>query len=91
MTFSEFGRTLAENGRRGTGHGAAQPVFLVGGRPRPALIGKHPDLTDLDQDAPRFQIDFRRLYATALGPWLGLDTPAILGPDFKPLNLGTGT
>ena len=26
MTFSEFGRTLTENGRRGTGHGAAAPV-----------------------------------------------------------------
>ena len=91
MTFSEFGRTLGENGRRGTGHGAGQPVFLVGGRPRPGLIGKHPDLTDLDQDAPRFQIDFRRLYATVLGPWLGLDTATILGPDFKPLNLGTDT
>ena len=30
MTFSEFGRTVKENGRRGTGHGAAAPVFLVG-------------------------------------------------------------
>ncbi len=32
MTFSEFGRTLAENGRRGTDHGSAAPVFLTGGR-----------------------------------------------------------
>jgi len=32
MTFSEFGRTVKENGRRGTGHGAAAPVFLAGGK-----------------------------------------------------------
>jgi uncharacterized protein (DUF1501 family) len=31
MTFSEFGRTVRENGRRGTDHGAAAPLFLVGG------------------------------------------------------------
>ena len=29
MTFSEFGRTVTENGRHGTGHGAAAPVFLA--------------------------------------------------------------
>jgi len=87
MTFSEFGRTLTENGRRGTGHGAAAPVFLVGGRLRAGLIGKHPSLTDLDQDAPRFHTDFRRVYATVLGTWLGFDAKAVLGADWKPLDL----
>ena len=48
MTFSEFGRTVAENGRRGTDHGAAAPMFLAGGKLRGGLIGGHPSLTDLD-------------------------------------------
>ena len=87
MTFSEFGRTLSENGRRGTGHGAAAPVFLVGGRLRAGLIGKHPSLTDLDQDAPKFHTDFRRLYATVLDDWLGLDSRAVLGAKFETLDL----
>ncbi|NQU23295.1 MAG: DUF1501 domain-containing protein, partial [Candidatus Nealsonbacteria bacterium] len=63
MTFSEFGRTVKENGRRGTGHGEAAPVFLAGGRLRGGLLGPHPSLTDLNANAPRFHTDFRRVYA----------------------------
>ncbi|MDY0169706.1 MAG: DUF1501 domain-containing protein [Thermoguttaceae bacterium] len=87
MTFSEFGRTLAENGRRGTDHGAAAPVLLAGGRLRGGLIGKHPDLTDLDADSPRPHTDFRRVYATLLDQWLGFDSRKILGRQFEPLNV----
>lgn len=85
MTMSEFGRTVGENGRRGTGHGAAAPVFLAGGRLKGGLIGSHPDLRDLDNDAPRVRTDFRRVYATMLGPWLGADPEPILGGRFDPL------
>ena len=42
MTFSEFGRTVSENGRRGTDHGAAAPVFLVGGRVKGGFHGNTP-------------------------------------------------
>jgi uncharacterized protein (DUF1501 family) len=66
MTFSEFGRSLTENGRHGTGHGAAAPVFLAGGRVRGSLIGAHTSLTDLDNDALKPHTDFRSLYATVL-------------------------
>ncbi len=86
-TFSEFGRTLTENGRRGTDHGAAAPVFLAGGRLRGGLVGKHPDLTDLDGDAPKPHTDFRRLYATLLDQWLGFDSKRILGQPFAPLDI----
>lgn len=87
MTFSEFGRTAAENGRRGTGHGAAAPVFLAGGRLKGGLVGPHPGLTDLDNGAPRFHTDFRRVYATVLDRWLGLDSQPVLGEEFKPLDV----
>ncbi len=87
MTFSEFGRSVAENGRRGTGHGAAQPVFLAGGKLKGSLIGAHPSLTDLDAGAPKFHTDFRRLYATALERWLGFPSRAGLGGQFEPLDV----
>ena len=87
MTFSEFGRTVTENGRRGTDHGAAAPVFLVGGTVKGGLFGSHPSLTDLEQDAQKFHTDYRRVYATLLQQWLGYDAPAILGASYEPLDL----
>jgi uncharacterized protein (DUF1501 family) len=87
MTFSEFGRTVAENGRRGTGHGAAAPMFLAGGKLKSGLTGAHPSLTDLDQGALKFHTDFRRVYATVLDRWLGLDSRAVLDGPFEPLDV----
>jgi uncharacterized protein (DUF1501 family) len=87
MTFSEFGRTVTENGRRGTGHGAAQPVFLASGAIKGGLIGTRPDLTDLDNDAPKHHTDFRRVYATALERWLGFDSEPILGKRYESVDV----
>lgn len=87
MTFSEFGRTLPENGRRGTGHGAGAVTLLVGGRVKGGLTGSHPSLTDLEDGALRVQYDFRRVYAAILDGWLGLDSRAILGASFEPLDI----
>jgi uncharacterized protein (DUF1501 family) len=86
MTFSEFGRTVTENGRHGTGHGAAAPVFLAGGRVKGGLIGQHPSLADLDNDALKPHTDFRSVYATALEAWLGIPAAPILGPGFTPID-----
>jgi len=86
MTFSEFGRTLSENGRRGTDHGAAAPVFVAGAKFKSRLLGTHPSLTDLDGDAPKFHTDFRRLYSTVLDRWLGYDSRAVLGKSFAPIE-----
>ena len=60
MTFSEFGRRVAENGGLGTDHGTAGPVFLCGPRVRAGLIGSSPSLVDLDDGDLRWSIDFRR-------------------------------
>jgi uncharacterized protein (DUF1501 family) len=87
MTFSEFGRTLIENGRRGTDHGDAAPLFLFGGRLRGGLVGSHPRLDRLVQDAPESHTDFRRVYATVLDRWLGLDSVSVLGGRYEPLEL----
>jgi uncharacterized protein (DUF1501 family) len=86
MTFSEFGRTVAENGRRGTDHGAAAPVFVVGGRLKGGLTGAHPDMSDLTNGAQKFHTDFRRLYATVLDEWLGFDSKSVLGKRFDTVD-----
>lgn len=86
MTFSEFGRTVKENGRRGTGHGAAAPIFLAGGRLKGGLIGPHPSLTDLDNGALKFSTDFRSVYATVLDRWLGFESRKVFDKQFELLN-----
>jgi uncharacterized protein (DUF1501 family) len=87
MTFSEFGRTLKENGRHGTGHGAAAPIFVAGGNVKPGLTGPHPSLTDLDEGALKFHTDFRQVYATVLDRWLGFDSRIPLGKKFPLLEI----
>ncbi|MCL5282961.1 MAG: DUF1501 domain-containing protein [Planctomycetes bacterium] len=87
MTFSEFGRTVKENGRRGTDHGAAAPMFLAGGGVKGGLVGPHPSLTDLDKGAPKVHTDFRRIYATALDQWLGFESELVLGGRFEPVDV----
>ncbi|MBI5396828.1 MAG: DUF1501 domain-containing protein [Verrucomicrobia bacterium] len=91
MTVSEFGRTLQENGRRGTNHGVAAPTFLVGGKLKGGVVGAHPSLTDVDKDSSlHLHTDFRALYATVLDGWLGVDSRAVLGASFKPLDVLAG-
>ena len=85
MTFSEFGRRIAENDSQGTDHGTAGPVFLAGKPIRGGLIGKAPDLSDLVDGDLKVQHDFRSVYATILKQWLDVDPVAVLGDDFKPL------
>ena len=80
LVFSEFGRRLRENGQAGTDHGAAAPMFLIGGPVQGGLLGEAPDLQNLDQAGDvRFRIDFRDVYATLLGRWLNVDPVPILG------------
>lgn len=83
MTFSEFGRRVKENASEGTDHGAAAPMFLAG-PVQPGLHGKLPNLDDLDDGDIRFDIDFRRVYATVLD-WGGWQAEAVLGASYESL------
>ena len=87
LTFSEFGRTIGENGRRGTDHGAAAPLFLLGGTLKGGLVGAHPSLADAEEGGLKAHTDFRRVYATVLEKWLGIESRPILGGEFEPLDL----
>ncbi len=88
MVFTEFGRRVQENASRGTDHGTATPMFVVGKGVRGGLYGQHPSLTDLDNGNLRMTTDFRSVYATLLRSWMGFeDTRAILRGDFTTLPL----
>lgn len=85
MSFSEFGRRVAQNASQGTDHGTAAPMFLFGPMVRPGVIGDHPSLTDLDEGDLKHRIDFRTVYAGVLEGWLGADSKAILEGSYKPV------
>lgn len=87
MTFSDFGRRVAENGSRGTDHGSAAPVFLIGGGVKGGLYGEQPALDNLDNGNLRFTTDFRSVYATVLEKWLDRPSSPIVGPGFTQLPL----
>ncbi|HTU93662.1 MAG TPA: DUF1501 domain-containing protein [Gemmataceae bacterium] len=83
MTFSEFGRRAKENGSRGTDHGSAAPMFLIGGKVKPGPVGEHPSLTKLEFGNLKHHTDFRQVYAAVLDKWLGVSSKDVLGAGFK--------
>jgi uncharacterized protein (DUF1501 family) len=89
MTFSEFGRRVAENGSRWTDHGSGSCLLVAGPGVKGGPVNKHPSLKndDLDFGDVKYTIDFRRVYATLLDGWLGCDSKAVLGGKFAPLDL----
>jgi len=86
MTFSEFGRRVKENGSQGTDHGAAAPMFIIGGQVKPGLYGTHPSLSDLDDGDLKYSTDFRSVYSTILSKWLKVNPLQILDGKYDQLS-----
>lgn len=84
LSFSEFGRRVAQNASGGTDHGAAAPMFLAGPMVKAGVLGDHPSLTDLDAGDLKYRIDFRSVYAGILENWLKADSKKVLGASFVP-------
>jgi uncharacterized protein (DUF1501 family) len=87
MTFSEFGRRVAQNASGGTDHGTAAPMFMIGSSIKDHVVGKHPSLTDLDQGDLKYNLDFRSVYATVLQNWLETPSKPILCDQFPLLKV----
>ncbi len=86
MTWSEFGRRVAENGSRGTDHGAAAPVFLVGKPVSGGMFGQQPSLTNtIDSGNLKYTVDFRSVYQTLIRDWLQGDAASVLGASYAEL------
>lgn len=86
MTYSEFGRRVRENASRGTDHGTAAPMLVLGGKVKGGVYGDDPILSNLDGNGDlKFGIDFRSTYSTLLQGWMGGDPKAVLGGTFERL------
>ncbi|HEY8932630.1 MAG TPA: DUF1501 domain-containing protein [Rariglobus sp.] len=86
MTFSEFGRRPNENESRGTDHGTAAPLFVMGGNLKGSLHGTAPSLNLKKNQDVEFSTDFRQVYATVLDKWFACPTGQVLGKTYEPLK-----
>jgi uncharacterized protein (DUF1501 family) len=86
VTMSEFGRTARENGNRGTDHGHATAMLLLGGGVRGGKVyGRWPGLARERLYEGRdlaVTTDFRALFAEVAGRQLGIANPASLFPGW---------
>jgi len=87
MTFSEFGRQVAENASGGTDHGQASVMLVIGRQVRPGFHGEPPSLENLHRRDLGWTTDFRGVYAAMLGDWLGAGARPILGEGFQSLPI----
>ncbi|HVG05638.1 MAG TPA: DUF1501 domain-containing protein [Burkholderiaceae bacterium] len=87
LTYSEFGRRPRENQSAGTDHGTAGNLFAFGAQVRGGVYGDAPSLRALDEGGNlRHTTDFRRVYASVLENWWGLESDRVLQRHFEPLK-----
>ena len=94
MTMSEFGRTVAENGARGTDHGHGNAMMILGGAVRGGKVyGKWPGLAREQRYEGRdlaITTDFRSVFNEVVRGHLGLRDTSHVFPRFTsgaPLGL----
>lgn len=86
VTMSEFGRTAKENGNRGTDHGHADCMFVMGGAVKGGRVyGKWPGLSDHQLNEGRdlaLTTDFRSVLGEILAKHIGVADLAPVFPNF---------
>src|SRR5687767_877020 len=87
MTMSEFGRAVAENGNRGTDHGHANAMLVLGGGVRGGRVyGRWPGLAREQRHDGRdlaITTDFRAVFNEVVRGHLGLTDTRRVFPGFK--------
>jgi uncharacterized protein (DUF1501 family) len=87
VTYSEFGRRVGENLSRGTDHGTAAPLLLLGGAVEGGIRGAPPDLEDLDAGDLKAKVDFRQVYAGIVAGWWRQPDNFLVRQGFSPLPI----
>jgi uncharacterized protein (DUF1501 family) len=86
LTMSEFGRTARENGNRGTDHGHANAMFVLGGPVKGGKVYGHwpglkPEQLNEDRDLA-LTTDFRDVFAEVVVRHLGAQNTTPIFPGF---------
>lgn len=88
LTMSEFGRTVSENGARGTDHGHGNAMLLLGGNVKGGkMYGKWPGLEREQRYEGRdlaITTDFRDVFSEALVGHLGARDTSGVFPGYTP-------
>jgi uncharacterized protein (DUF1501 family) len=88
VTMSEFGRTARENGNRGTDHGHANYMFVLGGAVKGGCVhGEWPGLAPEQLHEGRdlgVTTDFRSVLGQVVAKQLGNRELATVFPGFRP-------
>jgi len=87
LTFSDFGRLVAENKTGGTEHGDASVLFYAGGKVRPGVLGQPADLGTVRDGAIQAAVDFRQVYADVLTNWLRVAPGTVLDEPVAPFRI----
>jgi uncharacterized protein (DUF1501 family) len=86
LTMSEFGRTVAENGNRGTDHGHGNAMMIIGGGVKGGRIyGRWPGLAPEQRHDGRdlaITTDFRSVFNEVVRGHLGLTDTRAVFPGF---------
>jgi uncharacterized protein (DUF1501 family) len=90
VTMSEFGRTVRENGNRGTDHGHANVMLVLGGGVKGGKVyGKWPGLVSLYENRDlAITTDFRDVFAELLTKQLAVPSLKSVFPRYEPKVLG---
>lgn len=87
LTMTEFGRTAKENGNRGTDHGHASCMFVLGGEVKGGQVyGRWPGLKNNDLYEGRdlaVTTDFRDVFAETAIKHLGVTNTATIFPGYQ--------
>ncbi len=88
VTMSEFGRTVHENGNRGTDHGHANVMMIVGGGVKGGKVyGKWPGLASPQLFENRdlaITTDFRDIFGEILSRQLAVTSMKTVFPNYEP-------
>ena len=84
-TFTEFGRKPLENGNLGTDHGNLGSMFVIGSAVNPGVTGTNLDLSSIVKhfDEGQMQHDYRQVFTTLIGDFLGASSDVITGTEFS--------
>jgi uncharacterized protein (DUF1501 family) len=90
VVYTEFGRTVYDNGSKGTDHGTVSPVFVLGNPVVGGLVTAHPSMDPsglTSQDELPMVADYRNVFGTVVSKWLNESAAAIF-PGFVTTSLG---